>query len=132
MVKAIRPLGVLIVDDEMFFCDIARELLRKSSQFAVVGETYDAQQAMELIDELKPDVILMDVEMEGINGLEATHLIRKRFPKVPVVLTSIYDEKEYSRQAIKVGALAFIPKKDFSAPALARILDREATPQYDP
>ena len=92
--RGLRPLGVLIVDDQMVFCHMAREILSKCSEFAVLGETYGAEQAIELIDELNPDVILMDVEMEGINGLEATHLIRNRFPKVQVVLMSIYDEKE--------------------------------------
>ena len=122
--RGLRPLGVLIVDDQMVFCHMAREILSKCSEFAVLGETYGAEQAIELIDELNPDVILMDVEMEGINGLEATHLIRNRFPKVQVVLMSIYDEKEYGRLAMGVGALAFIPKRDFSAPILAQILNQ--------
>ena len=88
----------------------------------MVGETYGAESAMSLIDELQPDVILMDVEMDEINGLEATHLITSRYPGIQVVLMSVYDEKEYSRLATKVGALAFISKKDFTAPALAQVL----------
>ena len=125
MESSLRPLEVLIVDDQVFFCNVAREILSRCSQFSVVGESYDVPRALELIDELKPDVILMDVEMEGTNGLEATHLIRSRFPKVQVVLMSIYDEKEYNHLALRVGALAFIPKKDFSAPALAQAVNRE-------
>jgi len=113
---------VLIVDDQIYFCHLAREILSDCSRFAVVGEAYGAQQAMELVGELQPDVVLMDVEMEGINGLEATSLIRGQFPRVRVVLMSLYDEKEYSRLATRVGAMAFIPKKDFSVPALKQIL----------
>lgn len=113
---------VLIVDDQKYFCQMAREILSKCSQFAVVGESYGAEEAISLVDHLKPDVVLMDVEMEGINGLEATHLIRTRFPDVRVVLMSVYDEKEYERLATSVGALAFIPKKDFSALMLAQAL----------
>ena len=124
MESSLRPLGVLIVDDQIFFCHVAREILSGCSQFAVLGESYDVPRALELIDELKPDVILMDVEMEGTNGLEATHLIRSRFPEIRIVLMSIFDDKEYSRLASRVGALAFIPKKDFSAPALAQVLNR--------
>jgi len=122
--SSLRPLGVLIVDDQIFFCNVAREILSDCSEFAVLGESYDVPRALELIDELKPDVILMDVEMEGTNGLEATHLIRSRFPEIRIVLMSIFDDKEYSRLASRVGALAFIPKKDFSAPALAQVLNR--------
>ena len=121
---SLRPVEVLIVDDQMYFCHMAREILSKCSRFAVVGESYCAQQAMGLIDELNPDVILMDVEMDGINGLEATHLIRSRFPEVRVVLMSVYDEKEYSRLATAVGAQAFISKKNLSVPVLEQALNR--------
>ena len=113
---------VLIVDDQTYFCSMAREILSKCSRFRVTGEAYSASEAMDMIDELKPDVVLMDVEMDGINGLEATHLIQAKFPDLPVVLMSIYDEGEYSRLATKVGARGFIPKREFSAPVLADLL----------
>lgn len=117
---------VLIVDDQRYFCQMAREILSKCSQFAVVGETYDASHAMEMVEELKPDVVLMDVEMEGINGLEAAQLIRRHHPATRVVLMSLYDKKEYSRLAARVGARAFITKKDISAPLLSRVLKQES------
>ena len=119
---------VLVVDDQIYFCQLARQVLGKSDQFAVVGETYDAYGAMELIDRLKPDVILMDVEMDGMNGLEATTMIRNRFPGARIVLMSVYDEKEYRHLALRVGAEAFISKKDLSALALARALSED--PNY--
>ena len=122
---------VLIVDDQMYFCHLAREILSGCSGFAVVGETYGAEHAMELGNELEPDVVLMDVEMDWISGLEATYLIRSRFPKVRVVLMSVYDEKEYSRLATTVGAMAFIPKKEFSAPLLAHALGRNGCATSD-
>ena len=128
MENSFRPLGVLIVDDQIYFCHLAREILDKCSDFAVVGESYCAEQAMGLVEELRPDVVLMDVEMDGINGLEATHIIRNRFPEVRVILTSMYDEKEYGRLAAKVGAVAFIPKRDLSAPVLTEVLN---CPTYD-
>ena len=115
-------LEILIVDDQEYFCHLFREMLNKCPCFHVVGEAYDSQRAIERIEELNPDVILMDVEMEGLTGLEAAHMIRKRFPNVQVVLTSMYDEEEYSRLAANVGALAFIPKKDLSAPVLAKLV----------
>lgn len=126
-----KQLGVLIVDDQYTYCDIAREILDESPSFTVVGEAYDAEAALLMVGTLKPDVILMDVEMGEINGLEATHLIRSRYPGVQVVLTSIYDEVEYRRLAIMVGARAFIPKKDFSGPVLERILGHESSDASD-
>ncbi len=122
---------VLIVDDQVYFCEMAREILSKHGAFTVVGEAQDAQQAVELVGKVDPDVVLMDVEMEGMNGLQATHLIRSRFPEVRVVLMSIYDEKEYGRLALRVGAKAFISKKDFSAPTLAQILNLESPQTAD-
>ena len=119
---------VLIVDDQVYFCEMAREILSKHSEFVVVGQAQDAEQALELIDQIGPDVVLMDVEMEGTSGLQATHLIRSRFPNVRVVLMSIYDEKEYGRLALHVGALAFISKKDLSGPVLAEVLN-QGSPQ---
>ena len=117
---------VLIVDDQVYFCEMARDILGKHCAFTVVGEAQDAQQALELVGQVDPDVVLMDIEMEGMNGLQATHLIRSQFPEVRVVLMSIYDEKEYGRLALRVGAQAFISKKDFSAPTLAEILNLES------
>ena len=64
--------------------------------------------------------------MDEMNGLEATHVMRRRFPGIRVVLMSVYDEKEYSRLADRVGALAFIPKKDLSGPVLAQALREES------
>ena len=115
---------VLIVDDQRYFCQHARQVLSRSDRFTVVGESYGALEALDLVATLQPDVVLMDVEMEGVNGIEATALIRNRYPTIRVVLMSVYDEKEYTRLAEKVGAIAFISKKDFSVMALAEVLDQ--------
>ena len=74
----------------------------------MVGETYSAMQAMEMVERLKPDLVLMDVEMGEISGLQATHSIKRQHPATQVVLMSIYDEREYSRLARIAGALAFV------------------------
>ena len=117
---------VLIVDDQAYFCHLAREILSKCSTFTVVAESNGAHEAMELVEELKPDIVLMDVAMDEMNGPEATHVTRRRFPGIWVVLMSVYDAKEYSRLADRVGALAFIPKKDLSGPVLAQALREES------
>ena len=124
MEGSLRPLEVLIVDDERYFCHVARKMLSKCSRFSVVGETYGATEAIEMIDKLKPDLVLMDVEMGEVSGFQGTHTIRRRYPSIQVVLMSIYDEGEYSRLARMVGALAFLSKKDFTAPALLEALER--------
>ena len=107
-----RPIRLILVDDQVLFCQLAREVLSGSSQFLVLAEAYSGQRAIELVQDLEPDVVLMDVEMEGINGLEATRVIRDSFPRVRVVLMSIYDDREYRRLATEAGAIAFISKPE--------------------
>ena len=121
---SLRPLDVLIVDDERYFCHVARAVISKCPRFSVVGETYSAGQAMEMIEKLKPDLVLMDVELGEVSGLQATHSIKTRYPDTQVVLMSIYDEREYSRLALIAGALGFVPKKDLNAAAVVDALDR--------
>ena len=113
---------VLIVDDQIQFCERATEIIGESPRFLVVGSCHSAEEALETIDSLKPDVVLMDIEMEGMNGLEATRLVRQRFPGTQVILMSMYNEAEYARLAPEVGALGFIPKEELSAGRLAAIL----------
>ena len=112
MVSRDRPIRLILVDDQVLFCQLAREVLSGSSQFLVLAEAYSGQRAIELVQDLEPDVVLMDVEMEGINGLEATRVIRDSFPRVRVVLMSIYDDREYRRLATEAGAIAFISKPE--------------------
>ena len=77
-----------------------------------------------MVERLKPDLVLMDVEMGEISGLQATHSIKRQHPATQVVLMSIYDEREYSRLARIAGALAFVSKKDLNASTLLTALDR--------
>ena len=98
-----RPVRLIVVDDQILFCQLAREILSGSSQFLVVGEAYSAQRAFQLVEDLQPDVVVMDVEMEGMSGLEATQVILDRFPQVRVVLMSIYEDKEYRQLATGGG-----------------------------
>ena len=90
---------ILIVYDHMFFYHLAREVLSECHEFAVVGDSCGAEQAMDMVDELKPNMILMEVEMDEINGLEAIRLARHLDARV--VLTMVEGEKEYSGLALK-------------------------------
>jgi len=77
-----------------------------------VAEAYGGQRAIELVQELEPDLLLMDVEMEGMSGLEATRVIRQNFPQLTVVLMSVHDDRGYRRLAQEPGAVGFISKTD--------------------
>ncbi len=115
-------LRVLLVDDQELFRDIARKMFSRSDDFEVIAEAEDGLDAVNAYPELNPDLVLMDVQMARMNGLEATREILKGDPEARVVITSMRSELEYQRLAIDMGAVGFIPKRDLSLGSLRDIL----------
>ena len=104
---------VLVVDDQPSFCHLARHILSKNSDRFLVSEANDASSALRLVQELAPDLVLMDVEMPGTNGLEATLSIRAHCPSVKVIAMSFHEEAEHKKLAFEAGATDFVPKREF-------------------
>jgi DNA-binding NarL/FixJ family response regulator len=108
---------VLIVDDQAPFRAVARTVVELTDGFEVAGEVETGEASVTAAAELHPDVVLMDVNLPGINGLEATRQILGgndgRKPVIVLVL-STYEAAEYGPQATEAGAAAFIPKSEFS------------------
>ena len=96
---------VLVVDDQRAFRSLARMMLETDGGFQVVAEAADGDEAVELVEEVKPDVVLMDVNMPRMNGLEATRRILARHPETKVVLMSISSDGELLRASREVGAI---------------------------
>ncbi|MGA7270018.1 MAG: response regulator transcription factor [Acidimicrobiia bacterium] len=111
-----RTVHVLIVDDQEAFRAAARMVVDLSDGFEVVGEADSGEEGIRLVGSLNPDLVLMDVKMGGIDGLEATRRIVAENAATRVVVLSTYDE--YVQQALEAGAVAFISKSDFSPDAL--------------
>lgn len=103
--------SILIVDDHKIMRDGLRAILRFSGEFDVVAEAESGQQAVELALELHPQLILMDISLPGMSGLEATVEILKRAPEIRVVILSMYDDDSSVMQAMRSGARAFVLKK---------------------
>lgn len=112
-----RTVRVLIVDDQDSFRTAARMVVELSDGFEVVGEGRSGQEGVHLVDELGPDLVLMDVKMPDVDGLEATRRILAQSSHTRVVILSTYDE--YREPALDVGAVAFITKSDFGPQELA-------------
>ncbi|MGH2634568.1 MAG: response regulator [Actinomycetota bacterium] len=100
---------VLLVDDSMDSRQALRELLEVEG-IAVVGEAGDGASGIELAQELAPDVVLMDVKMPGIGGIQATEIIVGRLPATRVVMLSTFDDELRKRQALQAGATAYVVK----------------------
>ncbi len=105
-----KRIRVLIVDDHTLVRDGIRALLALSSDIEVVDEAANGREALDKIAELRPDVVLMDLAMPLMGGLEATRRIRREFPEVKVLALTQYDDSEYVIPVISAGARGFITK----------------------
>jgi len=104
---------VLIVDDQEPFRLAARMVVDVTDGFEVIGEAETGEESVEMAAELAPDLVLMDVNLPGIDGLEATRRILAREDPPIVLLLSTYEEEEYAPRAAECGAAAYIPKAVF-------------------
>jgi DNA-binding NarL/FixJ family response regulator len=111
---------VLIVDDQAPFREAARAVVEATDGFAVVGESETGEASVKASRDLHPDLVLMDVNLPGINGLEATReILRDSNGVVVVLLLSTYEEEEYGPKAAECGASAYIPKSKFEPDRLS-------------
>jgi two-component system response regulator NreC len=101
---------VLVVDDHTLMRDGIRALLRADGDINIVGEASEGKGAIQQAQELAPDVIIMDIAMSGVGGLEATRKIKNRNSKVKILILTQYAIKEYMLGAIKAGADGYLPK----------------------
>lgn len=102
---------VLLVDDHTIFREGVRALLAGYPDIEVVGEASDGRQAIDRVLELEPDVVLMDIAMPGLGGLEATLEIRKLKPESRVLILTQYDNREYVFPILKAGAAGYVLKR---------------------
>lgn len=102
---------VLIADDHAIVREGVRALLALSEDIAVVGEAADGREAIDAVRRLRPDVILLDIAMPGLGGLEAAVEIRKENPDAKILVLSQYDDREYVRRFLKLGVSGYVLKK---------------------
>jgi DNA-binding NarL/FixJ family response regulator len=114
-----RPVRVLIVDDQQPFRLAARMVVDATDGFEVIGEAETGEDGVAQANGLEPDLILMDVNLPGINGLEATRQILRESNRTVILLLSTYEEAEYGPRAAECGAAAYIPKSSFGPDRLA-------------
>lgn len=129
------PTTILIVDDNQGVRNVLTRILQKGQEFMVVGEAEDGSEALELARALSPDLILMDLAMPRVNGLEATRRIKVERPGTKVIILTRYEEDAYRQAATQSGADAFLSKGTRLTELLATIRqvvqagpNREAAP----
>jgi DNA-binding NarL/FixJ family response regulator len=116
---------VLLVDDDAEFRGMVRELLVRWPEVEIVAETADGEEAVRLADLHRPDVVLMDLMIRRMNGLEATRRLKALAPAVAVIILTVYDDEAYRLTALAAGAEAFLEKKALGVdlwPTIQRIV----------
>ena len=103
---------VLIVDDHAFIRRGVQSILQSFPEWELCGEAGNGNEAIVLADELQPEVILMDVTMPGINGIEATRIIRNAHPEMKIVLLTLHESPEILRNGFRAGARGYLLKAD--------------------
>ena len=112
---------ILIVEDHALVRSGIRALLEDSSQVTVVGEAPDGRRALELCRELSPDMVLTDIEMREMNGIETARQIGAAHPNIKVIVVSMYGEAQYVREALRAGASGYVLKQDAFTDLLSAI-----------
>jgi DNA-binding NarL/FixJ family response regulator len=113
---------VLLVDDEPIFLELTQERFRRDARLVVVGQAASGTEALALAEQLRPDVVVLDVLMPGLSGYETARRLRALLPETKVVLTSADSSVYFSAEVRAVGAVAFIDKKDLDPDALLEAL----------
>jgi two-component system invasion response regulator UvrY len=116
-------LAVLIVDDQAPFRSAAKAVLRRLDGFELVGEASSGEEAVALAEDLRPALVLMDINMPGMNGIEATRQIVAHVPEAVVILCSTYEFADLPADASTSGARAYVNKERLGADTLRRLWD---------
>ena len=119
-----EPLSVIVVDDQAPFRMAARAVIRRSEGFSFAGEAENGVKALELANEVHPDVVLMDINMPEMGGIEATRRIVSELPDTFVILCSTYDISDLPPDAPASGARAYVHKEQLGATTLRRLWDQ--------
>lgn len=128
-----RNLRILVADDHTLFRQGVRRVLEEREGWQVVGEASDGAEAVRLTVEREPDVVIMDIAMPRLTGVEATRQIARRLPDVRVLIVSMYADDVYITQALQAGARGFILKDAADADLVRAVADLAAgTSHFSP
>ena len=109
-VDARETIRILIADDHALFREGLRRILEREEDMEIVGEANDGAEVLWLADRVKPDVILMDISLPGVNGVRITHQIKKRYREVHVIMLSMYEDIAHITESFQAGASGYVIK----------------------
>ncbi|MFQ5617304.1 MAG: response regulator [Anaerolineales bacterium] len=118
VISTLESISILVVDDQRLMRDGLRILLELEPDFDVVGEAENGQAALDAYEQLTPDIVLMDIRMPVMDGVEAIRRLRARWPDARVIILTTFDDDEYVFEGLRAGALGYL-LKDVSGEELA-------------
>lgn len=107
-----EKIRIFLVDDQIFFLEGLKKVLESEEDIEVVGQSVDGRAAIEKIGEILPDIVLMDITLPNIDGIEATRLIKKQNPGIHIIMLTISDDPRSVFPAIKAGAMGYLLKDE--------------------
>lgn len=114
-------MNIVIVDDHPLYRNGIRNLIQATDDLLVAGEAGSGEEAIALVEQLKPDLVLMDIRLPRMDGIEATRIIKQRFPGIHVLVLSMHKDDQSVYPAIKAGARGYLPKEADGAELLQTI-----------
>jgi two-component system, NarL family, response regulator NreC len=108
----VEPYKIVLADDHVLVRQGIRRIIEDNSGMQVVGEAGDGQELLELLEKITPDLVILDISMPRLRGLEAAAKIKKRYPAIKVLILSMHRNKEYQRQAMANGVNGYLLKED--------------------
>ena len=103
-------INILLVDDQALLCEVLKTWLDVEKDIKVLDIAHDGHEAIAKVEQLQPDIVLMDIDMPNMNGLQATKVISQRFPKVKVIFLSGHDDDVYLGKSLRAGAKGYLLK----------------------
>jgi DNA-binding NarL/FixJ family response regulator len=110
----IHKIKILIIDDHQIFRDGISSLFNEADDIAVIGYASDGEDAIEKIDQLDPDVLLLDISLPKMTGFDLMRIVNKKYPDIKILVLSMHTKDEYIFEAINAGALGYLPKQNTS------------------
>jgi DNA-binding NarL/FixJ family response regulator len=115
------PIRVALVDDHSLVRDGIKALLAVMAPLEVVGEAENGADAIEMVGRCQPDLLLVDISLKDMNGLELTRVLRSQYPSLKVLMLSMYDNNEYVSESVRAGASGYVLKNSPSREIIAAI-----------
>jgi DNA-binding NarL/FixJ family response regulator len=108
----VKPYKIILADDHVLVRQGIKRIIQEDNDMEVVGEAGDGQELLELLEKITPDLVILDISMPRLRGLEAAEIVKKRYPGTKILILSMHRSKEYLRQALAAGVDGYLLKED--------------------